>query len=132
MIGMLDARWAAQLIALVGLVLLAVRFVRWSLFSLNALPKGELLESYPSPEGRYRIDVYLVDNDTATEWAVRAAVVHMRTRRARSIYWQYGQSEAKVRWIDEENVVISGAVFGKERYVELNVKRDQYDYRKAR
>ena len=119
--------WALALI-----LLLLVMGVYRAFFDINALPQGELLASYPSPAGTYRMDMYLCNGGATTDYAVRGALVDARTGRARNIYWQYHQSDAQADWINEETVMISGTVLGEAQDVVLNITRDKYDYRNAR
>lgn len=121
-------RFGVMLAALA--VLAAAVFVLF--FDMGSLPEGEMLASYPSPTGVYRMDMYLCNGGATTDYALRGAVVDTRTGRATNVYWQYHQSDAEVVWVDEETIQISGSVLGEERDVVLNVTRDKYDYRNAR
>ena len=120
--------WATLLLILAVIALGAYRFF----FDMSALPKGELLASYPSPAGTYRMDLYLCNGGATTDYAVRGAIVSTGTGRAKNIYWQYHQTDVGVLWINEETVLISGTVLGEERDVVLNVTKDRYDWRNAR
>ena len=122
-------KWAVVALLVIAVVALGTyRFF----FDMNALPEGELLAGYPSPTGTRRVDVYLCNGGMTTDYAVRGAVVDARTGRSKTIYWQYHQSDASVVWINEETVIISGAVLGEEHDIVLDVTKDKYDYRHAR
>ena len=121
-------KWAVLLLIP---VLLAMGIYR-AFFDMNALPQGELLASYPSPLGNYRIDLFLCNSGATTDYAVRGAVVDTRTGRSRNIYWQYHQSDAAVDWINGENVLISGTVLGEAQDIVLNITKNRYDYRNVR
>lgn len=120
-------KWALALI----LLALAMGVYR-AFFDISALPKGELLASYPSPAGTYRMEMYLCNGGATVDYALRGALVDTRTGRARNIYWQYHQSDAAVDWINEETVRISGTVLGEDQDIVLNITKDRYDYRNAR
>ena len=49
------------------------------------------------------------------------SVTNNNTGKEKNIYWQYRCTEANIVWLDEDTVQING--------IELNVKRDTYDYR---
>ena len=117
--------------ALAALAVLAVS-AYFLFFDTSYLPEGQLLASYPSPAGTYRMDMYLCNGGATTDNAVRGAVMDTRTGRSRNIYWQYHQSDVEVEWVDEQTVRVSGMVLRENQDVVLNVTDDRYDYRNAR
>jgi len=74
-----------------------------------------------SPDGTYTVTAYLNSGGATTDFAVLGTVKNNKTRKTKNIYWQYHCSDAAIKWTDDENVVING--------VELNVLKDEYDYR---
>ena len=87
--------------------------------SMNNLPQGTLLEGYASPDGKYVLNTYLVNEGATVDYAVRGELVS--EKETKNIYWDYHVDNAQVSWIDNENVSINGHV--------LNVNTDVYDYR---
>ena len=86
---------------------------------INDLPKGDIITSYRSPNGRSRIDIYLVKNNLGT--AVRGEYV--TDDLCRNIYWQTGTDTAKVMWLSEKSIIIDS--------IPLNVKTDKFDSRRG-
>ncbi|MBR6408107.1 MAG: DUF5412 domain-containing protein [Clostridia bacterium] len=91
------------------------------MFGMDNLPKGELLASYPSPDEKYTVNIYLTDGGATTDYAVRGEAVEAETGKARNIYWQYHEDNADVVWISDDTVEING--------IKLNVLTGKYDYR---
>ncbi len=82
--------------------------------SINNLPDGEGLASYDSPDGHYRVSVYLCSGDMS-DFAIRAAVRNNNANFLwemfpRNIYWDYHQYEARVLWLNNKMVKINGRV----------------------
>lgn len=77
---------------------------------LDNLPKGELIDSSISPNGKYTVNAYLCSGNATTDFSVRCEVVDSETSKCRNIYWK-----------SDEVVVIND--------VELNVLTDKYDWR---
>ncbi|MBR4909781.1 MAG: hypothetical protein IKZ47_00455 [Clostridia bacterium] len=86
---------------------------------ISSLPEGRLIDSVASPEGKSRIDVYLVSNNLGN--AVRG--VYVTGGRAANIYWQTGVDSAEIVWHSEQSITINN--------VPLNVKTDTYDSRRG-
>lgn len=87
--------------------------------SMNNLPQGTLLKKHNSPDGKYVLNTYLVNEGATVDYAVRGELVSEKG--VKNIYWDYHIDNAEVCWIDNENVNINGHV--------LNVNKDVYDYR---
>lgn len=88
---------------------------------IDNLPVGQLIEEFPSPDGTYQINAYLVSGNATVDFSVRCEVVETASGAMRNIYWQYRCSSANVLWIDDHTVDINGIV--------LNVITDSYDWR---
>ena len=86
---------------------------------INDLPDGRLIESFNSPSGASRIDIYLVSNSIGT--AIRGEYVSDKGNK--NIYWQTGISGAEVEWLSEKSIIINR--------VPLNVKTDKFDSRRG-
>ena len=88
---------------------------------LDNLPKGELIDSSISPNGKYTVNAYLCSGNATTDFSVRREVVDSETSKCRNIYWKYHQEDVSLYWKSDEVVVIND--------VELNVLTDKYDWR---
>ena len=84
---------------------------------INDLPEGKFKTSYASPDGRSRIDIYVVDCDLGT--GVKG--VYVRGDNRKNIYWQTDQHDAGVQWLDGGRIVIGGIV--------LDLKTEVFDCR---
>ncbi len=93
-----------------------------SCYSMETLPQGELLHTYPSPNEEYQINIYLCDGGATTDWSIRGELVECQTGLSKNIYWCYHEKDADVQWIDNETVTINGR--------ELQIHSDVYDWRK--
>ncbi|MGE5395900.1 MAG: DUF5412 family protein [Chitinophagales bacterium] len=96
---------------------------RISLDSLDNLPKGDLLESYPSPDGQYTLNIYRTNGGATTDFAIRGEVIFNKLdRKPKNIYWEYHRDSADVHWVDNYTANINGH--------KLNVLKDEYDFRR--
>lgn len=93
-----------------------------SCYSMEKLPKGELLNTYPSPNEEHQINIYLCDGGATTDWSIRGELVECQTQISKNIYWCYHEKDADVQWVDNETVMINGR--------SLNIHSDVYDWRK--
>lgn len=93
-----------------------------SCYSMEKLPKGELLNTYPSPNEEHQINIYLCDGGATTDWSIRGELVECQTQISKNIYWCYHENDADVQWVDNETVMINGRT--------LNIHWDVYDWRK--
>ena len=87
------------------------------------LPAGELMASYPSPNGENVVNMYLCNGGATVDFAVRGEVVYQSGRK-KNIYWQYHEQDAWVVWWGSDTVTIN--------FQMLDIHRDVYDYRKER
>ena len=95
--------------------------VYWAFYDIQRLDGQKVIEEVSSPNGTYTITAYLNSGGATTGYAVLCSVKNNSTGKEKNIYWQYHCAKADIIWIDEDTVQING--------VELNVKRDTYDYR---
>jgi len=80
-----------------------------------------LLYSNNNPTVEYRVNIYICRN-SLSEDAVRAEKENTENGKRRNIYWCYRQSDAKIKWVDNYEIVINGE--------KLNILNDSYDWRK--
>ncbi|MBO4432866.1 MAG: hypothetical protein J5852_04970 [Clostridia bacterium] len=84
---------------------------------INDLPDGKFKASYASPDGKSRIDIYVVDCDLGT--GVKGVYVNGDTRK--NIYWQTDQTDVKVKWTSNKKVIIDN--------ISLTAKTEVFDSR---
>lgn len=93
----------------------------WVFYDIQRLEGQEVIQEVSSPNGTYTITAYLNDGGATTGYAVLCSVKNNNIGKEKNIYWKYRCTKADITWLDEETVQING--------VELNVKKDTYDYR---
>jgi Family of unknown function (DUF5412) len=103
---------------------LVIGFIWWFLFApsyLQFAPKGEYISQSTSPNGDYIVKIYRSSGGATTPFAIRGEVTYTNKifNKRKNIYWNYPQKTAKVKWVNDEIVNISGHV--------LNVKKDTFD-----
>lgn len=109
--------------AILGLLLGAFLLLDYLFFSTERLPKGVFIAEANSPTEAYTVRVYVAKSGATVQDAVRGEVIfHEKNDKQKNIYWQYRESDAKIVWLDAHRVLIND--------VELDVRKDVYDYRK--
>lgn len=113
----------SKILIITGVIILAVviYLMYYFFYSLNSLPKGDLLASIKSPTNEYVINSYLVRNSLSAN-AIRVELINNKTSKRKNIYWGYPESTANIKWINEDIVEINGHI--------LNIYKDRYDWRK--
>jgi outer membrane lipoprotein-sorting protein len=106
----------------IGAVIMCILLILFLSSCMSALPKGEFLSAYDSPDKSYTINIYLCNGNATTDFSIRGELVNNADRAKRNIYWSYHEQEAEVEWIDKETVIINEVV--------LNVLLDTYDFRR--
>jgi hypothetical protein len=111
------------LAGLSGIIIILLLVINHFFFSMSNLPDGEFLTESQSPTGEYTVKAYLSMSGATVADAVRGEVVyHQKKNRKKNIYWGYRKSTAEIVWIDDHTVSING--------IELDVRKDVYDFRK--
>jgi len=95
--------------------------IYWAFYDIQRLEGQEVIQEVSSPNDTYTITAYLNNGGATIGYAVLCSVKNNSTGKEKNIYWQYRCTKADIIWFDEETVQING--------VELNVKKDTYDYR---
>ena len=95
--------------------------IYWAFYDIQRIEGQEIIQEVSSPEGTYIIRAYLNNGGATTGYAVLCSVKTNGQNKEKNIYWQYRCEKADIVWLDEYTVQING--------VELNVKKDIYDYR---
>ncbi len=92
-------------------------------FSLDNLPKGELINQVKSPNGTYTIKGYIISGNATVDFAIRGELIfNKEKRRPKTIYWNYHEEKANIKWINEHTVQINK--------VTLDVLKDIHDFRR--
>ena len=113
-------------IILITLAILMGLLIYRFFFSMNSLPKGDLIDSIDSPNGNNTVNVYLVRGSATVAEAIRCEIIFKDRliNKSRNIYWQYRQSEVEITWLNDTTIKIN------EIYLDIN--KDIYDYRKEK
>ena len=111
---------------IVGIVILLIISllgygIYWAFYDIQRIEGQEVIQVISSPNDTYTITAYLNNGGATTGYAVLCSVKNNSTGKEKNIYWQYRCTTADIVWLDEQTVQING--------VELNVKKDTYDYR---
>lgn len=93
----------------------------WAFYDIQHIEGQKIIQKVASPNGTYTVTAYLNDGGATTDYAVLCSVKSNDQGKEKNIYWQYHCYDASIVWIDDETIQING--------VELNVKKDTYDYR---
>lgn len=112
--------WIIGIVAILVVSLLGYG-IYWAFYDIQHLDGEEVLQEVASPNDTYTVTAYLNGGGATSDFAVLCSVKTNATGKVKNIYWQYHCSDADITWLDEETVQING--------VELNVKKDTYDYR---
>lgn len=113
-----------RIITIVGLACISILGygVYWALFDTNRLPKGEYLTEVTSPDGAYTLKAYRINGGATTSYAIRGELVmNDQKGKPKTIYWNYREDNAAVKWIDSDTVHINGHT--------LNVPDEKFDFR---
>ena len=103
---------------------IVIGFIWWFLFApsyLQFAPKGEYISQSASPNGDYIVKIYRSSGGATTPFAIRGEVTYTKKifNKRKNIYWNYPQETAKVKWVNNKTVNISGHI--------LNVKKDTFN-----
>lgn len=111
---------------LLGFTILSL-FVSWGIYSLfyslDTVPRGKLIRTVPSPDGKYVVTTYRWDEDPLSASAVRGELADMQRHTTRTIYWNYYDHDPYVEWVDSGAVAIGNQI--------INIgKNETYDWRR--
>jgi len=97
--------------------------IYWAFYDINRLPEGRFLTESKSPDSTYSIRAYVSESSLSAD-AIRGELNYLKTsRKPATIYWGYPESEAQIKWTDNNTVNINGKT--------LNVLTEKYDWRHA-
>ncbi|MGF9946214.1 DUF5412 family protein [Priestia megaterium] len=103
---------------------IVIGFIWWFLFApsyLQFAPKGEYISQSASPNDDYIVKIYRSSGGATTPFTIRGEVTYTKKvfNKRKNIYWNYPQETAKVKWVNNKTVNISGHI--------LNVKKDTFN-----
>ncbi|MBE1553069.1 DUF5412 family protein [Sporosarcina limicola] len=108
---------------LAGIVLVLILTLDYFFFSMYRLPEGEFITEAVSPDGHYTVRASVSYGNATVANAVRGELIdHKKNDKEKNIFWQYREQEAEISWTSDHTVTING--------IELDVRKDVYDYRK--
>ena len=108
--------------AVLVLVILILGYgIYWAFYDIQRIEGQKVIKEVSSPDGTYTVTAYLNNGGATTDFAVLCSVKINGQNSERNIYWNYRCREADIVWIDKDVVQING--------IELNVRKDTYDYR---
>ena len=76
--------------------------------SMDNLPVGDLENTYHSNNGKYTLNTYLYSPGALVNFSLRVETIDNETKEKRNIYWNFDETAANIKWIDEEIVIING------------------------
>ncbi|PGZ97799.1 hypothetical protein COE51_13110 [Bacillus pseudomycoides] len=111
-------------VVLLSMLIIGAGFVYWKFFSLQGVPKGELIQEVKSPNGTYTLNAYISNGGATTSFAVRGELIFNKRKifKTKNIYWNYKEDQANIEWKGEDTVIINGHT--------LHVPDETYDFRK--
>lgn len=89
--------------------------------SINNITLKNMAYSSPSPKGEYTLKVYTRGEEESDDAAILVKVYNRKNKSERNIFWQGNTPWAYTVWKSDHKVCING--------VELDVNKEQYDYR---
>jgi Family of unknown function (DUF5412) len=101
-----------------------VYVINWAFYDIQRINGHEYINQVTSPNGKYTVTAYLNNGGATTSLAVLGILKNNENGKIKNIYWQYRCDIAEMEWLSDETIKING--------IELNVKKDVYDYRRKR
>ncbi|MFP7296899.1 DUF5412 family protein [Neobacillus niacini] len=96
--------------------------VYWLFFDINRLSPEKFISKAPSPNGDYTIKAYVNNGGATTDFAVLGVLYfNKESRKPKNIYWNDHEDTAKIKWENENTVVINGH--------KLSIPNEIYDFR---
>ncbi|OBY12455.1 hypothetical protein CP373A1_00715 [Clostridium paraputrificum] len=69
----------------------------------------ELLSESFSPDNKYKVEAYLVDNGATTDFSVKC-ILFVDNKKSKTIYSDYHIRDANIEWIDNDTVSINSHI----------------------
>lgn len=109
-------------VVLLSILIAIIGFGYWKFFSLQGVPKRELIHTVKSPDGKHLIKTYFHDAGSLSADAVRGELVNLHSNSTKNIYWNYPDTDPYIEWIDNDRVRIGDQT--------LHIsKKETYDWR---
>ena len=109
-------------LVLFAALVIIIGFGYWKFLSLQGVPKGELIRTVKSPDGKHAIKTYFHNAGSLSADAVRGELVNLSSGSTKNIYWNYPDTDPYIEWIDKDRVRIGDQM--------LNIsKKETYDWR---
>ncbi|MBJ8028054.1 DUF5412 domain-containing protein [Bacillus cereus group sp. N21] len=109
------------LVLFIALVMI-IGFGYWKFFSLQGVPKGELIRTVKSPDGKHAIKTYFHNAGSLSADAVRGELVNLSSNSVKNVYWNYPDTDPHIEWIDKDRVRIG------DQALDIS-KKETYDWR---
>jgi len=109
------------LVLFIALVMI-IGFGYWKFFSLQGVPKGELIRTVKSPDGKHAIKTYFHNAGSLSADAVRGELVNLSSNSTKNVYWNYPDTDPHIEWIDKDRVRIG------DQALDIS-KKETYDWR---
>ncbi|CAI8748099.1 hypothetical protein BHU24_17080 [Bacillus pseudomycoides] len=103
-------------------LVIIIGFGYWKFFSLQGVPKGELIRTVKSPDGKHAIKTYFYNAGSLSADAVRGELVNLSSNSAKNVYWNYPDTDPHIEWIDKDRVRIG------DQALDIS-KKETYDWR---
>jgi hypothetical protein len=97
--------------------------INWAFFDIQRIDGQDYLKELTSPSKTYTITAYLNNGGATTGYAVLCTLRNNKNGKTKNIYWQYRCEKVEMEWLNNKVIKING--------IELNVKNEVYDYRRA-
>ncbi|MDR4986909.1 hypothetical protein CN491_16065 [Bacillus cereus] len=110
------------LIIIFSMLVIIIGFGYWKFFSLQGVPKGKLIQTVKSPDGKYLIKTYFHNAGSLSADAVRGELVNLNTDSAENIYWNYPDADPYIKWVNKDSVRIG------DQTLDIS-KKETYDWR---
>lgn len=112
------------IISLVIISIAIVGFIKINSNGMNELPKGEFISESQSPNGEYVVRAYICNGGATVDYAVRGELINLKTKSAKTIYWDYHIDKSEIKWNGNNKVIINGH--------EIDIPNGVYDWRKSK
>ena len=93
-------------LVLFAALVIIIGFGYWKFFSLQGVPKGEVIRTVKSPDGKHVIKTYFHNGGSLSADAVRGELVNLSSASTKNIYWNYPDTDPYIEWVNKNIVRI--------------------------
>ncbi|GAC42789.1 DUF5412 family protein [Paenibacillus popilliae] len=98
-------------VIMIALIWIGIKGFNYYFFEcMSCLPKGEFLQEVTSQDKQHSLKAYLVNEHSTTPYAIRVELMELRTKKTKTIYWNFPQRTVEMKWKDKDTIDISGIV----------------------